>query len=235
MFWRFGGYANTPTIDTLLDKPDTTLEELLDDSELLQELKQHNAKLIERLREENVLHRLLRYIVVLDEEDPSTASGSKDVATRSAELNGIGEVEREREMTRLKYAGIACEILSSEARTITDTLMEHQEYLREFWRFLERRCPLNPIGAGYFTKVVESLLEKKTETMLAFIKSMDDVVWHMLRHVDCPFVMDLLLKMISLENTESGQGIIDVRIAPGGRLIVTSEAADGLSKSVATL
>ena len=212
MFWRFGGgYANTPTIDTLLDKPNKTLEELLDDSELLQELKQHNAKLIEHLREENVLHRLLQYIVVSDDDHHSTASGSKDAGTGNARRNGISQDERERELTRLKYAGIACEILSSEARTITDTLMEHQEYLREFWRFLERHGPLNPIEAGYFTKVVESLLDKKTEAMLAFIKSMEDVIWHMLRHVDCPFVMDLLLKMISLENTEGGQGTIDVR------------------------
>jgi len=30
MFWRFGGYANISTIDTILDKPEFTLEELLD-------------------------------------------------------------------------------------------------------------------------------------------------------------------------------------------------------------
>ena len=59
MFWRFGGYANVSTIDTLLDKPEVTLEELLDESDLIQELKQHNTKLIEYLREDKILERLL--------------------------------------------------------------------------------------------------------------------------------------------------------------------------------
>ena len=34
MFWRFGGYANISTIDTILDKPDFTLEELLEEQTL---------------------------------------------------------------------------------------------------------------------------------------------------------------------------------------------------------
>ena len=63
MFWRFGGYANVSTIDTILDKPDFTLEELLDESDLIQELKQHNTKLIEYLREDKVLQKLLEYVV----------------------------------------------------------------------------------------------------------------------------------------------------------------------------
>ena len=39
MFWRFGGYANISAIDQLLEKQDVTVEELLDESDLIQELK----------------------------------------------------------------------------------------------------------------------------------------------------------------------------------------------------
>ena len=63
MFWRFGGYASISTLDSILDKPDVTLEELLDESDLIQELKQHNTKLIEYLREDKVLQKLLEYVV----------------------------------------------------------------------------------------------------------------------------------------------------------------------------
>ena len=62
MFWRFGGYAQLSSLDSILDKPDVTVEELLDESDLIQELKQQNSKLIEYLRDENVLERLLRYV-----------------------------------------------------------------------------------------------------------------------------------------------------------------------------
>lgn len=46
MFWRFG-FQNASAIDALLDKEDVTLEEILDDDDLLQECKAHNTKLIE--------------------------------------------------------------------------------------------------------------------------------------------------------------------------------------------
>ncbi|KAI9779662.1 MAG: hypothetical protein M1816_003450 [Peltula sp. TS41687] len=227
MFWRFGGYANISTIDTLLDKPDATLEELLDDADLLQELKQHNAKLIEYLREENVLRRLLEYIVAPKASDTDDAAEQGDdgasrggASSASApsqrsggvrfDTHGASEEEAEREeRARRKYANVACEILSSDTRSIIDTLMENRQHLRQFWICLNRNPPLDPIEAGYFTKVNENLLDKKTEEMLAFLKTMDDAVENMLRHVDCPVVMDLLLKIISLEKVEGGQGIID--------------------------
>lgn len=149
-------------------------------------------------------------------EGPSTAAESEDGNTTKTSMDELSEEDREKqEKIRLKYANIACEILSSETRSITDTLMENHQYLHDFWRFLERPSPLDPLEAGYFTKVNETLLDKKTEEMLAFIKTMDDVVSNMLRHVDCPVMMDLLLKIISLENIEAGQGIVDVSLRPG--------------------
>ena len=63
MFWKFGGYANISTIDTILEKENFQLEELLDENDLIQELKSHNAKLVEYLREPRVLEKLLEYVV----------------------------------------------------------------------------------------------------------------------------------------------------------------------------
>ena len=71
MFWRFGGYANISTLDTVLDKPDVTVEDLLDESDLIQELKQQNSKLVEFLRDEPVLKKLLHYVVT--DQPPETS------------------------------------------------------------------------------------------------------------------------------------------------------------------
>jgi SIT4-associating protein SAP185/190 len=90
-------------------------------------------------------------------------------------------------------------------------LMENQPLLRRFWDFLKLPPPLDPLQASYFTKVNEALLDKKTEEMLDLFKSLDGAVKNMLQHVDSPMVMDLLLKIISLEKAEGGQGIVDVR------------------------
>ncbi|KAK6396316.1 hypothetical protein LTR65_009399 [Meristemomyces frigidus] len=236
MFWRFGGYANVSSLDTILDKPDVTVEELLDESDLIQELKQQNSKLIEFLRDEPVLKKLLNYVVA--DQDPEEADEKDDRAeekqedgkdgksatgisffgkgksrSRSKSVNkkeGDGETEEDKlEAQRKKYAYIGCEVLSSEVWSITESILEHREHLRHFWQYMHRPAPLDPLQAGYFTKVNEALLDKKTEDMLAFFKSLDGIVPAMLQHVDCPMVMDLLLKIISLEKHEGGTGIVD--------------------------
>jgi len=43
MFWKF---ATTSNIDTLLEKEDITLRELMDDDDILQECKGQNTKLV---------------------------------------------------------------------------------------------------------------------------------------------------------------------------------------------
>lgn len=223
MFWRFGGYANISTIDTILDKQDFQLEDLLDESDLIQELKQHNTKLIEYLREDSVLSRLLDYVIapklepVQDPDDGDEKKGkginlpfTRPRASSQASATNDEPDEDETEKKRNRYAFVAAEVLSSDNWSIYEALMEHLALLRTFWDFLKRPAPLDPLQASYFTKVNESLFDKKTDTMLDLLKSLDDAIPNMLRHVDCPMVMDLLLKIISLERTESGQGIVEV-------------------------
>ncbi|KAL2069897.1 hypothetical protein VTL71DRAFT_14576 [Oculimacula yallundae] len=221
MFWRFGGYANISTIDTILDKPDVTLEELLDESDLIQELKQHNTKLIEFLREDKILERLLEYVVapklepvvvedpkVTDKKEENPESKGKD-RSFSQSRGPAEDDEDEKEKKRNRYAYVSAEVLSSDNWSICESLIENQPLLRKFWDFLKLPPPLDPLQASYFTKVNEALLDKKTEEMLDLFKSLDGAVKNMLQHVDSPMVMDLLLKIISLEKAEGGQGIVD--------------------------
>ena len=249
MFWRFGGYANVSTLDTILDKPDVTLEELLDESDLIQELKQHNTKLIEYLRDENVLRRLLEYVVAPplfnpedeeeeDEDDDEEESEPHKKKTfspvrslslgRSKEDKARTKRQEEREeqekadKARQKYAYTACEILASETWSIIEALMDNQQHLRQFWEFLRREPALDPTSASYFTKINETLLDKKTEDTLDFVKSLNGIIPAMLQHVDCPMVMDLLLKIISMEKAEGGQGIVDVGLS----LLLDSNLSD---------
>jgi SIT4-associating protein SAP185/190 len=227
MFWRFGGYANISTIDTILEKPDFSLEDLLDESDLIQELKQHNTKLIEYLREQTVLERLLDYVVAPKLESTVTAA---DLAENDAQEEEKGKArllgfsrpratsqvasaeneEEEAEKKRNRYAYIAAEILSSDAWSIYEALMENQQLIKAFWKFLERSTPLDPLQASYFTKVNESLFDKKTEEMIELLKSIPNAVSDLLRHVECPMIMDLLLKIIALDRQEGGQGIVEV-------------------------
>ncbi|KAL8825743.1 MAG: hypothetical protein Q9170_007674 [Blastenia crenularia] len=226
MFWRFGGYANISTLDSILDKPDVTLEDLLDESDLIQELKQHNSKLIEYLRDEKILRRLIEYVLAVEtpkppdageesEDEPPFKEKSLSPFRRSKENRGKSKQQEEREewdtadKARQKNAYIASEILASETWSIIESLMENQSLLRLLWDFLNREPPLEASVAGYFTKVNETLLDKKTEETLQFVRTQPNVVKAMLKHVDCPMIMDLLLKIISMEKSEGGMGIVD--------------------------
>ncbi|KAI1174215.1 SAPS-domain-containing protein [Nemania sp. FL0916] len=224
MFWRFGGYANISTIDTILDKPDFVLEDLLDESDLIQELKQHNTKLLEYLRQDRVLVKLLDYVVaprLEPVENPADDAPDDDAAKKGRSLGlSFGRPraasrttsdgdDDEGEKKRNRYAFVAAEVLSSDNWSIYESLTEHRALLANFWSFLALPAPLDPLQASYFTKVNESLFDKKTHDMLQLLKSLDDAVPNMLRHVDCPMIMDLLLKIISLERTEDGQGIVE--------------------------
>ncbi|CEJ92542.1 hypothetical protein VHEMI08189 [[Torrubiella] hemipterigena] len=223
MFWRFGGYANISTIDTILDKPDFALEDLLDETDLIQELKQHNSKLIEYLREDAILKKLLAYVVApkletfiakagANDDGDDTADGAAGSAlggfSQGADVLGAEEHE-EQERKRNRYALVACEILSSDTWSIYESLTEDPEMIRQFWNFLSRPAPLDPLQASYFTKVNESLFEKKTEDMMHLLQSLPTGISDLLKHVESPMIMDLLLKIIALDRTDGGHGIVE--------------------------
>ena len=46
-FWRTFGFHTVSAIDTILDKDEFTLEELLDEEEILQEVKSQNKRLLD--------------------------------------------------------------------------------------------------------------------------------------------------------------------------------------------
>ena len=63
MFWSLGHFSS-PSIDTILDREaGFTLEELLEEDELLQECKGQNTKLTDFLSQPDTLGKLVRYCV----------------------------------------------------------------------------------------------------------------------------------------------------------------------------
>jgi serine/threonine-protein phosphatase 6 regulatory subunit 3 len=61
MFWRVTGFTQASPIETILDKESFTLEELLDEDDLIQETKSLNGRLITFLRQKATVAQLLRW------------------------------------------------------------------------------------------------------------------------------------------------------------------------------
>ncbi|KAI9323937.1 SIT4 phosphatase-associated protein-domain-containing protein, partial [Zopfochytrium polystomum] len=179
MFWRFG-YQSASAIDGLLEKETVTLEELLEVEELLQECKAHNSKLVDFLAKPENLSILLGLITNSDLD----------------------------ESKKYKYPYLACEVISCEIMSICDGLVADNELLANFWTFLDRQAPIDPLQASYFSKVNGILIQKKVPEMIAFVRNQPNIVERLLVHIANASIAELLLKIISVEELPEAQGIV---------------------------
>ncbi|KAH1231717.1 Serine/threonine-protein phosphatase 6 regulatory subunit 3 [Glycine max] len=102
MFWRMAGLSTASPVETILDKENFTLDELLDEDEIIQECKALNSRLINFLSGRAQVEQLTRYII---EEAPEDAEKKRS----------------------FKFPFIACEIFTCEVDIILKTLIEDEE------------------------------------------------------------------------------------------------------------
>jgi len=183
-FWRTFGFHTVSAIDTLLESDDFTLEQLLDEEEILQETKSQNKKLIDFLCQPDSLKKLVTYITQEPEDDADTKR-------------------------KFKYPFLACEILASEVWAICDAFYQHQNLLDELYGFLLRDPPLNPMLASYTSRVAGVLLQKKVAETIAYMKDKKNIIPSFIKHLGNSSVMDLLLKVIASEDTPDGAGVLE--------------------------
>ncbi|KAF9010875.1 SAPS-domain-containing protein [Hymenopellis radicata] len=183
---RFGFNAASG-IDALLDKDDVSLEAILDEDELLQECKAQNTRLLDYFQRPDVLQRLLGYVT--------------------------GEIDGE-ERGKFKYPYVATEVLCSEIWSIVETCINEQtQLLVPFWESLLDRSPeemrTQMVMASHFAKINAVFLSKKPAEMLAFIQSLPNVVERILKHVENPSFVDLLVRIIQLDEYPGGTGVLE--------------------------
>jgi hypothetical protein len=183
-FWKTFGFHTVSAIDTLLEGEDYTLEQLLDEEEILQETKAQNKKLIDFLVEPETLKKLVEYVTQEPEDEADTKR-------------------------KYKYPFLACEILASEVWAICDAFYQHQNLLEELYGFLSTDPPLNPMLVSYTCRVAGVLLQKKVSETIAFMKEKKDIISSFIKHLGNSSIMDLLLKVIACEDTPDGAGVLE--------------------------
>lgn len=69
------------SLTTLLEKPDITVEDVLNEPDLLQECKSNNHKLVSYLQQPDVLQRLLDYVIgAVEVEDVEDSANQEKIA-----------------------------------------------------------------------------------------------------------------------------------------------------------
>lgn len=168
------GLSTASPVDSILDKENYTLEELLDEDEIIQECKALNGRLINFVRERAQVEQLLRYIV---EEAPDD-----------------GEKRR-----TFKFPFIACEIFTCEVDIILKTLVEDEDLMHLLFSFLEPNCSHSTLLAGYFSKVVICLMLRKTVPFMNYVQGHQEIFRQLIDLIGITSIMEVLIRLIGAD------------------------------------
>ncbi|XP_048444766.1 serine/threonine-protein phosphatase 6 regulatory subunit 3-like isoform X2 [Pyrus x bretschneideri] len=173
MFWKLTSAASP--VETVLDKENFTLEELLDEEEIIQECKALNTRLINFLRDRAQVEQLLRYIV---EEPPEDAESKR----------------------AFKFPFIACEVFTCEIDVILKTLVDEEELMNLLFSFLEPNRPHSAPLAGYFGKVVVCLMIRKTAPLMNYVQAHEDVFRQLVDLIGITSIMEVLVRLVGADD-----------------------------------
>ncbi|KAG6385242.1 hypothetical protein SASPL_154072 [Salvia splendens] len=174
MFWHMTGLSTASPVETILDKDNFTLDELLDEDEIIQECKALNGRLISYLREISQVKQLLQYIV---QEAPEGASKERI----------------------LKFPFIACEIFTCEVDIILKALVDDEELMDLLFSFLDPERSHSSQLAGYFSKVVVCLLLRKTTPLMNYIQGHQDIIKKLVDLIGITSIMEVLIRLIGAD------------------------------------
>ncbi|KAJ6408754.1 hypothetical protein OIU84_008452 [Salix udensis] len=175
MFWKLTALSTSSPVESVLDKEDFTLEELLDEEEIIQECKALNSRLINFLRDRAQVEQLLRYII----EDPPEDAESKRT---------------------FKFPFIACEIFTCEIDVILKTLVEEEELMNLLFSFLEPNRCHSALLAGYFSKVVVCLMLRKTVPLMNYVQAHQDVFRQLVDLIGITSIMEVLVRLVGADD-----------------------------------
>ena len=64
-----------------------------------------------------------------------------------------------------RFPYIACELLTSDVPSVTDTLVSNKELLDKIYAFIETDSELNSLLASFFSKIMGLLTSRKSEVV----------------------------------------------------------------------
>ncbi|CAL8999539.1 unnamed protein product [Prunus brigantina] len=175
MFWKLTALSACSPVESVLDKENFTLDELLDEEEIIQECKALNTRLINFLRDRAQVEQLLHYIV---DEPPEDAESKR----------------------AFKFPFIACEVFTCEIDVIFKTLVDEEELMNLLFSFLEPNRPHSALLAGYFSKVVVCLMIRKTVPLMNYVQAHQDVFRQLVDLIGITSIMEVLVRLVGADD-----------------------------------
>lgn len=172
--WSISGISFASPVNDILDKETYTLEELLQEDDLLQEVKSKNERLLAFLQTEETVETLVDYIVTAADDDAE-------------------------DFRKFKYPYMACELFCCEVQKVLDILVEGQDgkFLSMLFSLLDNEAPLDHYLAGYFEKILEMLFRRMTIPVMMYLNDGGvPLLQKFLNHIENYSVMQIVQRVM---------------------------------------
>ena len=172
--WSLGGMQFESPVRDILDKESFSLDELLREDDLLQEIKCKNSKLIEYLASEEQIECMINYMIV-----PPPADCTDD-------------------LIKFKYPYVSCEIFCCELDEILRVLIGYDnKFLKQIFSILDSEAPVDNYLAGYFEKLLEMLFRRTTIPVISYINNSGrELFLKFLSHIDNYSVSQIIQRLM---------------------------------------
>eukprot|EP01006_Ploeotia_vitrea_P026427 TRINITY_DN59413_c0_g1_i1.p1 TRINITY_DN59413_c0_g1~~TRINITY_DN59413_c0_g1_i1.p1 ORF type:complete len:788 (-),score=143.05 TRINITY_DN59413_c0_g1_i1:351-2714(-) len=183
MFWRIGFHASKSPLQSQLDKEDVTVEDILDQEDLLQEVKANNKKLLQYLSRADVVHKLIYYLTEWEEDAD--------------------------EKRKYKFPLLACEILAADLPSVLEVVVQETS-LTQLFNFLDRETPLPPQLSLNFVRVIQNVYTRKPQEVSNFLQQQPaSIATNFLHHIETFGINELMLTLLGAmdedERPDQGQ------------------------------
>jgi len=184
MFWQMGQFEPSP-IDSLLDRDDVTVTEVLDEDNLVQEVMHRNTKLISYLCKEETLKEMIELIV-------------KDSAYEEVSLDDTDRYEDIQR--RFKRANQVSELVNADSEEVGKSLVQSDDLLDLLMSILQNDEALNPLLASFFSKIFGGLLKHHPEQTWNYLKNKEDLMDDIIKHLATLGILDFILRLVTCPN-----------------------------------
>ena len=192
-FWgNLRNFRNSQAFDELLSKPETTLDQVLDDEDVVQEMKNQNPKFLALYSSPSFtparLHELLSLLVTEPPADADHRRGHK-------------------------HPFLAAELMGCEAPQLLQSIFEDPDLLALLFSLLSSPS-LNLTLAGYFSKLFHILASRNCPRLLTILCAQDHIYLDQLvQQVRARSIADCVLRVLLYDDAEEyvqeRQGLVE--------------------------
>jgi serine/threonine-protein phosphatase 6 regulatory subunit 3 len=159
MYLRLG-FQNRSHIDVQLLKEDCTLENLLEEDDIVQEARAQNSKLIDFILKDENVTKLINYVSVEYKVKIPEGKEGPDVFSDDEEVEITKKIH--------KFPQICCDIVCSGVDSLYDLIVNDETYLKAIFSYLKEEHVHQSFLLNW-VKLVTNLQEKRpVQVRLAF-------------------------------------------------------------------